>query len=136
MTNSKQVNIKVIKKIFDFLSKCSQEDLDMLAKGDAKLTLSTTSTRKSVNKSKDFNIFVENDLIVKNLYKVASRKAAYELLDEAKLTKAELEDLARYIDIPVSQRDNISRIKERIVENTVGHRLRSEAIQGQYWEEK
>ncbi len=34
------------------------------------------------------------------------------------------------LDIPLLQRDNIEKLQEKIIESTIGYRLRSEAIQG------
>ena len=59
-----------------------------------------------------------------------TRERARELIDELLHTKAELIRFARALDIPVPTSISSEKIKDRLVEGTVGYRLRSAAIRG------
>jgi len=60
-----------------------------------------------------------------------SREEGAVLLKEKCSTKEELTRLAKYLDLPVQKLDKISQISERIIESTIGFRIRSAAIQGE-----
>ena len=59
-----------------------------------------------------------------------TRQRARELINEILHTKAELTRFARALDIPVPKSISSEQIKDRLVEGTVGYRLRSAAIRG------
>jgi hypothetical protein len=61
------------------------------------------------------------------LAKIDSREQAEELLKDFK--KAELQRIAKGLDIPTQKNEGIVRIKEKIIESTIGFKLRSQAIQ-------
>ena len=65
--------------------------------------------------------------VSESLTKARSRDEAKELLKDFK--RASLKELAKKIDIPLQSNDSVDKIKERIIESTVGFRLRSQAIQ-------
>ena len=59
-----------------------------------------------------------------------TREQARQLIDELLNTKAELIRFARALDIPVPKSASAEQLKDRLVEGTVGYRLRSAAIRG------
>jgi len=61
------------------------------------------------------------------LVKIDSRDQAEELLKNFK--KADLQRIAKDLDIPIQKNEDISRLREKIIESTVGFKLRSQAIQ-------
>lgn len=60
-----------------------------------------------------------------------SRDAAVAFLTEHAPSKAALSSLARHLEVPVSKQDKVEAIRDKLVESTVGARLRSEAIRGE-----
>lgn len=68
--------------------------------------------------------------LAENLRNAGSRESALQLLNAALLTKKRLEDLARMMDLPVLREDNAERLRQKIVEESVGARLNSQAIRG------
>lgn len=74
---------------------------------------------------------VDFDSILTQLNETTSREGATAIIDELLLTKTELLNFARYCDIYISKQDNIERIIEKVVESTVGSRLKSTAIRGE-----
>jgi len=68
--------------------------------------------------------------LITSLKSVGTRDAAHKLIEDAALTRSKLTQLARLLDLPARGNDNAARIKEKIVEATIGFRLTSRAIRG------
>ncbi len=73
----------------------------------------------------------EIEAAVAALADAPTREAGQTVLTERNWNKTALIALARRLDLPVQRRDPNERIRDRIVEATIGYRLRSKAIQGQ-----
>lgn len=65
------------------------------------------------------------------LRRTNTREQARELIDNALHTKDQLLELARALDIPVPKTVNMEHLKTRLVEATVGFRIRSAAVRGE-----
>ena len=59
-----------------------------------------------------------------------TRERAREILDKVLHTKAELMRFARALDIPAPRSASSEQLRDRLIEGTVGFRLRSAAIRG------
>lgn len=68
--------------------------------------------------------------IVAKLTEAVNRSDASKFLDDNYGTKKALEQIARHLDVVVTKQDKTETLRDRIIEATVGARLRSEAIQG------
>lgn len=68
--------------------------------------------------------------VVEKITGAASRSDASKFLEDGFGTKKALEQIARHLDVVVSKQDKAETLRDRIIEATVGARLRSEAIQG------
>jgi len=68
--------------------------------------------------------------IAARLQTLRTREAGEVLLKDEALNRRSLEALARFLQLPVQRDDTIERLRAKIIENTIGSRLRSEAIQG------
>ena len=73
----------------------------------------------------------ELESAVAALANARTREDGQIVLTEQNWNKTALIALARRLDLPVQKRDPNDKIRERIVEATIGYRLRSKAIQGQ-----
>lgn len=60
----------------------------------------------------------------------SSRNEANNGLQEASLHAAELRKFMRILDLPVSRTDTVDKLHYKIVDSTVGYKLRSTAIRG------
>ena len=58
-----------------------------------------------------------------------SREDGFKLLVDKCSSRLDLEVLARKLDIPFTKKDIIEKLKDKIIEGTIGFRLRSQAIQ-------
>jgi hypothetical protein len=68
--------------------------------------------------------------IAEKLHVLRSREDGERLLQDETPNRPALEALARFFQLPVQKDDTIERLRAKIIENTIGSRLRSEAIQG------
>lgn len=112
-----------------FIEELSAENLKALEDKSRRLEirLSTPSNRKE---SRTLRVSPSEEELVtlgKNLRSCSSSGEAMDLLTE--LSKEELTQLSRVLDLPVQKSESVERIKERLVQSTIGFRLRSEAIQ-------
>ncbi|MFQ2253780.1 hypothetical protein ACK33C_12130 [Aeromonas hydrophila] len=125
----------ILDAISDKLSKLSKYEFDAIANGSSKIEISIV--RKEVKnkdlKNKEKNISTKADMfyrIVSRLGDATSRDAGIIILEEMIPLKNDLELFAKYIDVVVNKSDRVESIKNKIVDATVGAKLRSGAIQG------
>ena len=69
--------------------------------------------------------------IEEELHRLRSREDGERLLQNEAPNRPALESLARFFQLPVQKDDTIERLRAKIIENTIGSRLRSKAIQGE-----
>jgi hypothetical protein len=69
--------------------------------------------------------------IIAQLRELGSREAGFTLLTTLQLSKRELEAMARLMDLPVVREDDLEQLRRKIVEESIGARLNSQAIRGQ-----
>lgn len=72
----------------------------------------------------------EIESLRRELQEAGSREQARALIDRYLHSKADLVHFARVLDISAPQKSSSDDIKTRLVESTVGYRLRSAAIRG------
>ncbi|WP_200242736.1 hypothetical protein [Thiohalocapsa halophila] len=123
----------LIQRIFADLSSelqsLTDEDLKKLSGGDYRLSLRITRTR-SGQKTSDGLSQDEKESLLRELAKAETREDGMQVIEDALNTRKELESVARFLDISVLKQDKVASIREKIVEATIGARLRSEAIKG------
>jgi hypothetical protein len=68
--------------------------------------------------------------ITTKLRALPSREAGEDFLRGVAPNRRALEALARFLQLPVQRDDTVERLRAKIVESTIGSRLRSDAIQG------
>jgi hypothetical protein len=107
------------------LRQLTDDDIMALASGKAKLSVVHTETREQVAGQ---NVTKNLDDVTRRLSQASTRAEALSLLDELLPRREQLRQLARQLDLPLPKSDNMERLKDRIVEGTVGYRLRSDAI--------
>jgi hypothetical protein len=69
--------------------------------------------------------------VAESLQFVSSRESGFEILQRSELNRADLQSLAKRLDLPVLREDSVHRLMEKIVESCIGVRLNSEAIRGE-----
>lgn len=107
----------------------SEEDKAALISGEASLRVSVeskTRPRRSPQPTDDTDIIA----LRTRLDSCQSRDDAERIIEEMSFSKAALRQITKAFELPYTKDDSVSRLVERIVESTVGFRLRSQAIQG------
>lgn len=124
-------NIKnSISKIFNILAKelekFSDEELADISSGKAKIKIDIINSSTS---KKSIACDIDYQKVKSDLNSFQTREEGLEYLNLQCKTKKELTALAKIIDIHVQKSDKIDQLKEKIIESTIGFRLRSAAIQ-------
>jgi hypothetical protein len=127
---------KLLRLVADLLDQNSIAELEDLVEGRANLVISRGQTARQggvrprdVEKRRQPN---GRDLseAVARLRELESRDAGFTLLTTLQLTKRDLEEMARLIDVPVVREDDAAQLRRKIIEESIGSRLNSEAIRG------
>jgi hypothetical protein len=122
---------KLLRRLAECIEGSSANDVDDLLAGRRELRIftgirSTARYPKSQGaQSRDWSVIVER------LRALRTRDEGQKLLDELNLTKTELERLARFMDLPVAKQDNAERLRQKVIEASIGSRLISQAIRGE-----
>jgi len=115
--------------------KLNDEDIDKINSGELNYQLFEKPKKSSSSKSPRLNLNVES--LVKELELCTSREQGEVILTTHCNTKQKKDFHALLIHLKVAFKPNekISMLMEKIIENTIGYRLRSQAIQT-YGEDK
>ncbi len=121
---NQDIFIVLLKQFTRFVERLTAADISNLSDGKKRLSIEIVDGKKSSNE-KISSINLQE--IADSITKTNSREDAEELVKDFK--KADLLRLAKILDIPVQGNEDIVRLKEKIIESTVGFKLRSQAIQ-------
>lgn len=124
---------KVLHELAQTLERSSTADLGALLAGRAALVISSQSAaarRGAAPKKRRQRSVKDLAGLGAQLRQLESREDGSRLLIRAQLTKDELEELARLMDLPVYREDDSQRLRDKIVEASIGARLNSQAIRG------
>jgi hypothetical protein len=132
MANStKDIFMVLLRDLTKRLQSLDEREFEEILTGAAQFDIKITSRRTKTGKVKKALLTnLDMQRIMHTLEKMESRTEGSKYLKETCRGKEELKKLAKYIDIPVDKIDKIDQIIDRIVEATIGFRVRSAAIQG------
>jgi hypothetical protein len=110
----------------------SDADLKKIDSEDYEFSLKVVKKSIKKNEPKEKRIIDGStlDLIIGELALAETRESGVTIIESHLKGKPELELLAKHVEVAVMANDKISKIKDAIVDSTVGARLRSGAIQG------
>lgn len=128
MSASSSLAAAALRRIASALGQMSDEELARLNDPGTEIEIKVTRRRSKDELTTKAPLDLA-DTIAK-LTGAASRSDASKFLDESFGTKKALEQVARHLDVVVSKQDKAETLRDKIIEATVGARLRSEAIQG------
>src|SRR5262249_14020490 len=140
LMDERRIVAGVLRAVADLLARLPLSDLEDLASGKSTLLTARRSGEMGTRLSARSDIQSDKrrpspgrDLrpIVVELRGLASREAGFGLLADLRLTKRELETLARLIDLPVVREDDAEQLRQKIIEGSIGARLNSQAIRGE-----
>ncbi|MBW1615513.1 MAG: hypothetical protein JRJ49_03070 [Deltaproteobacteria bacterium] len=133
MKSNKQIFIKLLREVEKNVKNLKDEQFEEFVKGNFRIQITPLKdTINKPNKKKIKKGVSENQLqeVINLLNNTDEREAGLKILNEKGANKFYLAALMKSLDIPSLQRDNIEKLKEKIIEATIGYRLRSKAIQG------
>ena len=115
----------LLKQFTQFISNLSEEDIKDLTDGKKRLCIELVEKKQSSHSKSSSTDLKDTE---EQIIKIESRDQAEELLKDFK--KADLQRIAKDLDIPIQKNEDVVRLREKIIESTVGFKLRSQAIQG------
>ncbi|MEE5069269.1 hypothetical protein V2J79_08585 [Pseudomonas alliivorans] len=125
--NSSAVGL-AMRRLSSALLRLTSDDLEKLI--DSSYDVEIKITRRRAKEEVEAGGLENLASIVEKLTSFSSRDEASVFLDSNFSTKRPLEQIARSLDIPVSKKDRIDNLRDKIIEGTTGARIRSEAIKG------
>ena len=122
----------LLKKLVDLMERSSNEEFELLLRGDGELKIQATNRQPKKTDSMRRQVHLDATLseIADKLRSLQTREAGRELLGSEFLTRASIEKFVRFLDLPVHRTDTIEILQERTIEAEIGSRLRSDAVQG------
>ncbi len=126
-----------LRKLAEQIDKMPASFLEELADGnfDIKIENINNKNKKNVQLNRVSDNYEFNQ-IESALRAMQSREEGLLFLSKKKLNKNRLMMLAKYLDLPVQHSENIKHISEKIIETTIGYKLRSQAIRGYIKDDK
>jgi len=131
MTNKKAIS-NLLYSVNKLVNKLTDQELEILESGDFELLLNMPKGKKPKGDKQSATTLDEGSLksISEQLDSAKSREEGLVIIESSLKNKNELEFFAKHIDVAVMKSDRVDKIKDNIVDATVGARLRSSAIQG------
>ncbi|MFA0251466.1 hypothetical protein AB4480_18610 [Vibrio sp. 10N.261.45.A4] len=122
---------RLLLSLNEFVLSLSDEEIEKINIGEYSIShkLTKNKPRKSEGVKSQFND-IDCVSILSDIESVSSRSQGRDLINYYLKNKVQLEIFAKYIDVAVMRSDKVDKIKENIIESTVGAKLRSQAIQG------
>lgn len=133
MKQVKNIPVQLIENYLSFIKSLSSEEIIKLETNETAIRFEIVPNLEKNNirkKPKTLNSLIDLDLIISNLYKINNRQEGEKYLSSKCSSKAEFESVAKKLDVPFQKKDSIEKLKYKIIERTIGFRLRSQAIQG------
>ncbi|NCU06766.1 hypothetical protein [Pantoea ananatis] len=132
---------KTIKLLFneiaDSISFLSDSDIEKLVSGEYQISIKVQRKKNVTNSLASFESkSSEYENILSDLNLIKNREAGAEFLNDKLKNKVNFEKFAKFIDVAVMKSDKVEKIRDNIIETTIGARLRSEAIQNKNTEGK
>lgn len=135
--NQKETINRLLRRLFETLERASAADIEELLSGQAVLVISKENSPSRNSRGREIGLQKREQRSLKHLSGLVvqlrgleSREEGAGLLSKVQLTKKELEELARLMDLPVSREDDAERLRQKILEESIGARLNSQAIRG------
>jgi len=126
-------SIGTIKVILDEIAKqisqLPEADIKKIEDGSHEISIKLVKKMGGKTSTKNILESLKNEVLLK-LSDCSSREEGHFIIAEAFKNKSELEQFAKYLDVLVLKQDKVDQIKDKIIEATVGAKLRSNAIQG------
>lgn len=128
MNNSAFLAASAFRRLAAAIERMSDEELARLNEPGTEIEIKVLRRRPKEEPPAEAKLDLSE--IVAKLTSSASRSDASKFLDDSFGSKKALDQIARHLDVVVLKQDKAETLRDKIIEATVGARLRSEAIQG------
>jgi len=128
MSGSSFLVASVLRRLATVVERMSDDDLARLNEPGVEIEIKVL--RRRIKNDLVSEVRLDLPDIVTKLTASANRADAAKFLDDGFEAKKTLEQIARHLDVVVLKQDKAETLRDKIIEATVGARLRSEAIQG------
>ena len=130
--SEKRIVVELLRDLATKIQLLDEKEYEGLVNGSAQIEINIGPKEKTKGKEKREPISETQMIDIRRVLELSNtREEGAALLKEKCSTKEELTRLAKFLDLPVQKSDKIGQISERIVEATIGYRIRSAAIQGE-----
>jgi hypothetical protein len=121
----------LLRQLANCIESARPADLEDLLSGNAQLQIRSDKRQESVfSPPPGDSPPTEWSRIANQLRELPSREAGKELLSEVTSSRAQVEKLARAMDLPVAKYESIDQLRDKIIEAAIGAKLVSRAIRG------
>lgn len=121
--------ITIFRRISEAIDALTEEEIRKLS--DPQYDVEVRAVRRRVKEESPGGVSdMDVDDVIRELTGKATRQDAQSFLDNKFSNKKILEQIARKLDIPIIRLDKVDVLRDKIVEATVGAKIRSQAIQG------
>lgn len=129
MTNPQRQLSLAMHRVLDAVEGLSEDEFTKLV--DSSYGIQIRLVRKR-SKEVPGTFVAEEDSqrLIARLTSMSNRDEAQQFLDVNFGTRKSIEVVARRLDIPIMKQDKIEVLRDKVIEATVGARIRSETIQG------
>lgn len=128
MSKAKTLTV-LFRELQDAVLELNEGELEKIISGEYQFVLKVVKKRTGTSaKISSVDDFSYSDLL-NLLNQCESREQGNELLSRELKTKSEFEKFARHVEVAVMKSDKLEKIRDNIIESTVGAKLRSDAIQ-------
>lgn len=128
MNYSASLAASALKRVATALERLSVEELSRLS--DLNCEIEIKVVRRRGREEPPPKALQDIDELVAKLTAFPNRAEASQFIETTFETRKALDQIARHLDVPVIKQDKLEILREKIIEATVGARLRSEAIKG------
>lgn len=127
---SRSTERTILELIATFLRRLTDRDIQSLIDGRARLVVAYNDPSADIAEVTDSAIETRLTKVARALQEASSRDEADAILRSSKLRSAELRKLMHILDLPVSRTDTVDRLHHKLVDSTVGFKIRSKAVRG------
>ena len=129
MKKKKNIFIEQYDLLSSFLQKLSNEEIAELESGKKEIKIELTDKNNLTNRKTQTFDELQIQSLISELNTINSREVGMKLLVDRCRIRSDYEAIAKKLDIPFTKKDPVDKLKEKIIEGTIGFRLRSQAIQ-------
>lgn len=115
--------VQLLKIVFDFLDRLSEEQLQLLLSKKAKIKF---EMEKEIINAPTTQVCLEE--VCSKIEEFTTREEAIEYINTLSLLKADLKIIAKKYNIPLGSKETNGQIVEKIIENVVGSKLKFDAL--------